>query len=229
MFDDDLYSMFNNYTSTTTDTDENSASTTYSPSYDDSNSTQTSQNPYLNDNDYQDDYSATPNYEEQSSYDSGARNIEINRPEERVIQQMNTPLIKREAQAVSLTKTKQKVYLQARMKIMIAMFITIVSALLFVSIYNFASAGKINASLASKQTTIRELQTSISVLKSEYNLMSDDGYVKDNASSQLGFVESNDSNTITLNYGDIYTEPVIEDLPSNWFNDVCDFFSKLFA
>ena len=58
--------------------------------------------------------------------------------------------------------------------------------------------------------------------------MTDDGYMKKEASNS-GFVESTDSNTTVLEYGEIYTEPEIEELPSNWFNDVCDFFSKLFA
>ena len=111
---------------------------------------------------------------------------------------------------------------------MLAMFITIVSALLFVSIFNFVNAGKINATLAEKQITINELKSSISGLKSEYNLMSDDGVMKEIASNS-GFVESTDLNTTVLEYGEIYTEPEIEELPSNWFNDVCDFFSKLFA
>ncbi len=228
MFDDDLFSMFNNYTQTTTDTEEESASSTtsYNPSsYNEPSST--SYNPYTSDNGYQDDYSVTPNYEEQSSYDSGVRNVESERTEQRAISQMHTPMIKKEEQAVVLTKTKQKVYLQARMKIVLAMFITIVSALLFVSIFNFVNASKINATLAEKQITINELQASISSLRGEYNMMSDEGYVKDMATSS-GFVDSTDSTTV-LEYGETYTEPVIEDLPSNWFNDVCDFFSNLFA
>ena len=226
MFDDDLLSMFNNYTSTT-DTEEETSSSGYNPSsY--TEPTQTTYNPYVSDNGYQDDYSVTPNYEEQSSYNSDVRSVEPERTEQRVISQMHTPVIKKEQEAVVLTKTKAKVYLQARMKIVIAMFITIVSALLFVSIFNFVNAGKINATLAEKQITINELKSSISGLKSEYNLMSDDGVMKEIASNS-GFVESTDLNTTVLEYGEIYTEPEIEELPSNWFNDVCDFFSKLFA
>ena len=110
----------------------------------------------------------------------------------------------------------------------LAMFVAIVSALMFVSIFNFVNAGRINASLAEKQITIAELQASISDLKSEYNKMTDDGYLMGEASNS-GFVESNSSNTTVLEYGETYAEPVIEELPSNWFNDVCDFFSNLFA
>lgn len=227
MFDDDLFSMFNN-NYTATDTEEESSSTsTYSPSSYEQPS-QTTYNPYMSDNSYQDDYSTAQNYEEQSSYDSSVRSVEPERTEQRVISQMHTPVIRREQETVVLTKTKAKIYLQARMKIVIAMFITIVSALLFVSIFNFVNAAKINASLAEKQITINALQESISHMKGEYNTMTDDGYMKQEASNS-GFVESTDSNTTVLEYGEVYTEPVIEELPSNWFNDVCDFFSNLFA
>lgn len=226
MFDDDLFSMFNN-NYTATDTEETSSASTYSPSSYDQPS-QTTYNPYMSDNSYKDDYSTAQNYEEQSSYNSGVRSVEPEKTEQKVVSQMHTPVIKKEQETVVLTKTKAKIYLQPRMKIVIAMFITIVSALLFVSIFNFVNAGRINASLAEKQITIEELQTSITRLKGEYNKMTDDGHIKQEASNS-GFVESTDSNTTVLEYGDVYTEPVIEELPSNWFNDVCDFFSKLFA
>ena len=226
MFDDDLFSMFNN-NYTATDTEEESSASTYSPSsY--AEPSQTSYGSYMSDNGYKDDYSTAQNYEEQSSYDSGVRSVEPEKTEQKVVSQMHTPVIKKEQETVVLTKTKAKIYLQPRMKIIIAMFITIVSALLFVSIFNFVNAGKINASLAEKQITVEELQSSITRLKGEYNKMTDDGYLKGEASNS-GFVESTDSNTTVLEYGEIYTESVIEELPSNWFNDVCDFFSNLFA
>ena len=227
MFDNDLFSMFNNYTSTTDTEEESSSTSTYNPSVYTQTNTST-YSPYSTDSDYQDDYSTAQNYEEESSYNSGVRSVEPERTEQRTFSPMQTPIIRREQEAVVLTKTKAKVYLQARMKIVLAMFVAIVSALMFVSIFNFVNAGRINASLAEKQITIAELQASISDLKSEYNKMTDDGYLMGEASNS-GFVESNSSNTTVLEYGETYAEPVIEELPSNWFNDVCDFFSNLFA
>lgn len=227
MFDNDLFSMFNNYTSTTDTEEESSSTSTYNPSAYTQTNTST-YSPYSTDSDYQDDYSTAQNYEEESSYNSGVRSVEPERTEQRTFSPMQTPIIRREQEAVVLTKTKAKVYLQARMKIVLAMFVAIVSALMFVSIFNFVNAGRINASLAEKQITIAELQASISDLKSEYNKMTDDGYLMGEASNS-GFVESNSSNTTVLEYGETYAEPVIEELPSNWFNDVCDFFSNLFA
>ena len=227
MYDDDLYSIYNAFnTTTTTDEDEEQQSvSSYNPSS--YGSTTTSYNPYSTDTGYQDDYSVTPNYEEQSSYNSVRQAEEVEAPRSQVVSQMNTPMIKREAPAVVLTKTKQKIYLQARMKIVLAMFVTIVCSLLFVSIFNFVNVGKINSSIADKQATINELQANISELQATYNMLSDDGYVEELATNS-GFVDSSESAT-TLNYGEVYTEPVIEDLPSNWFNDVCDFLSGLFA
>ena len=227
--DDDLYSSFLNGFGTTTDVDDETESTsTYSPSSYNS----TTYNPYSTDTGYQtgyrDDYSVTPNYEEQSSYESVSRNENVQQTNQKFVSQMHTPLVQKEAPAVVLTKTKQKIYLHARMKIMIAMFVTIVASLLFVSIFNFVNAGRINASIADKQTQIAELESSIMSLKNEYDLLSDDGTVKDLASS-AGYVESSDTNTTVLEVGEVYTKPVVEDLPSNWFNDVCDFLSNLFA
>lgn len=234
MYDDDLYSsLLNGFGTTTTDTDEETESaSSYNPS---SYGTTTSYNPYSTDTDYQtnykDDYSVTPNYEEQSSYESASRNEESETSQQAHVYGMHTPMIQREEQTVVLTKTKQKVYLHARMKIVIAMFITIVSALLFVSVFNFVNAGRLNASIAEKQIEINEIQASITSLRNEYNLLSDDGYIKETVTNPdgLNFVESTETNTIVFEVGDVYTEPVIEELPSNWFNDVCDFFSNLFA
>lgn len=232
MFDDDLYtSLLNSLGTTTTETEEESQNTTtYNPSY----GSTTTYNPYSTDTSYQDDYSVTPNYEEQSSYEYASRNEETVTTQQSNFVKMHTPTIKQEEKAVVLTKTKQKIYLQARMKIVLAMFVTIVCALLFVSVYNFAYIGKINASIADKQIEIEELKASISALKNTYNEVSDEGNLIDKATTPkteggLGFVESTNSNTAILKVGEIYTEPVIEELPSNWFNDVCDFLSGLFA
>ena len=225
MFDDDLYtSLLNSFGTTTTETEEQSTSS-YNPSY----GSTTTYNPYSTDSSYQDDYSVTPNYEEQSSYESASRNEEQAVSQQSTFVKMQAPMIQQEEKAVVLTKTKQKIYLQARMKIVLAMFVTIVCALMFVSVYNFACVGRINASIADKQIEIEDLKASISALQNTYNEVSDEGNLKEAASEGLGFVESTSSNTVSLEMGEVYTEPVIEELPSNWFNDVCDFLSGLFA
>ncbi|MBR7172259.1 MAG: hypothetical protein IKD36_00470 [Clostridia bacterium] len=232
MFDDDVYSnLLNSLGTITTETDEeNETTSSYSPS---SYNTTTTYNPYTTDTSYQDDYSVTPNYEEQSSYESSSRAEETAETTTTYVSSMHTPMIQREEKAVVLTKTRQKIYLHARMKIAIAMFVTIVSALLFVTVFNFVNAGRLNSSLADKQVEINQLQASIMELQKSYNEMSSDQYIIGEVQTPvdeggLGFKDAADS-TITLSVGDVYTEPVIEELPSNWFNDVCDFFSNLFA
>jgi cell division protein FtsL len=230
MYDDDLFSLYNSFnTTTTTDEDEEQSVSSYNPSS--YGSTTTSYNPYSTDTGYQDDYSVTPNYEEQSSYESASRNEEQAVSQQSTFVKMQAPMIQQEEKAVVLTKTKQKIYLQARMKIVLAMFVTIVCALMFVSVYNFACVGRINASIADKQIEIEDLKASISALQNTYNEVSDEGNLMDKATTPtaeggLGFVETS---PVSLEVGEIYTEPVIEDLPSNWFNDVCDFLSGLFA
>lgn len=224
MFDDDLYSsLLNSFSSTTTETEEDKTTTTsYNPS------TNFGYNPYSDDSSYNDDYTVTQNYETEKSYESNKRQDDDAIVQTKTISQMNTPMIQKDEPAVVLTKTKQRIYLQARMKIIIAMFATIVCSLLFVSIFNFVNVSRINSSIAEKQATISELESSILDLQATYNLLSEDGTVK-NLATNSGFVDSSDINTTSLSIGEVYTEPVIEELPSNWFNDVCDFFSNLFA
>ena len=224
MFDDDLYSsLLNSFSSTTTETEEDKTTTTsYNPS------TNFGYNPYSDDSSYNDDYTVTQNYETEKSYESNKRQDDDAIVQTKTISQMNTPMIQKDEPAVVLTKTKQRIYLQARMKIIIAMFATIVCSLLFVSIFNFVNVSRINSSIAEKQATISELESSILDLQATYNFLSEDGTVK-NLATNSGFVDSSDINTTSLSIGEVYTEPVIEELPSNWFNDVCDFFSNLFA
>ena len=107
MFDDDLYSsLLNSFGSTTTETEDESESTS---SYSPSSYNSTTYNPYSSDTSYQDDYSITPNYEEQSSYQSLSRNEGVQESQQKFVAQMNTPLVQKEAPAVVLTKTKQKI------------------------------------------------------------------------------------------------------------------------
>ena len=117
MYDDDLFSLYNTFTTTDTDEETESASS-YSPSsYDDS-----SYSPYSSES-YRDDYSVTPNYEEQQSYDSTRQVEQTQESQTRFISQMHTPMVQKSEQPVVLTKTRQRVYLNARLKIMIALII----------------------------------------------------------------------------------------------------------
>ena len=101
------------------------------------------------------------------------------------------------------------------------------SLLLFVSVYNFAYASKLKASFADKQTEISMLQADISTLVAEYNKYGNS--VKDTA-SQNGYVEVTDENPMSIKLGEFHEEQVVEsNLPSGWFNKVCDFLSGIFS
>ena len=228
MYDDDLFSFLNSMGTTTTETEEQPSQTTsYSP--------QTGYNPYtsVQEDPYTDDYSVTPNYEEQQSYNTTNPSYGIESQGEQAVQsyevrQMNTPMIIKEAPAVNLIKKRQKIELQARMKIVLAMFSIIVASLMFVVVWNFVSASKLKATFAGKQQEIAQLQESIMGLQNEYTSLSSDEQIKLKAENE-GYVEQSSENTINVSLEEVYDEHVITDLPSNWFNDVCDFLSGLFS
>lgn len=232
MFDvDDYLNMFNSssYGTTTTETEEETSQESQT-----SYGSQTTYNPY---NSVQtsfddDDYSVAPNYSEEQSYNGVSRTV--NDDEEvrtqSFVRKMDMPLIEKEEPAVNLIKKRERIELQARMKIMITVFSVTVVALIFAIIWNFVSVGKMKSTFAGKQVEIAQLQSSISGLTTEYTNYRDlnseevQDWIKEN-----DFVERSDDNSveIELDYQD--STPVIEDIPSNWFNDLCDFFSNLFA
>ena len=228
MYDDDFYSILNSLAGNTTTTTEQKTEqqTTTTPTY--SAPSTPSYNPWADD----DDYSVNQNYEEQKSYNSvnQSYDADTNMASNDVfeVRQMAAPMIKREAPAVNLIKKRQKIELGARMKIIASMFAIIVASLIFAIVWNFANAASMQASFVGKQVEINALTQSIMGLKEEYNLLSDDEQIKIKA-EDAGYVDSTDDNTIVVDFNSYYAEQAIEEVPSNWFNDVCDFFSKLFA
>lgn len=228
MFDDDsIFNMFNSDSSTITQ-NETETSTDQNTTY----SSQTGYSPYseVSQGEY-DDYSVNPNYTSEQSYNSSEQtnSFEQNDNSQRIYSVLEAPLIKKdETPVVNLVKTRQKIELKGRMKIALSMFIVIVASLIFVTFYNFISASQLRNSFAGKQEEITALQTSISKLRAEYNYLDDENNIK-NSAKEEGYVEVTDENTITVSLGEEYYESTIEELPSNWFNDVCEFFSRLFG
>ena len=223
MYDDndDLFSFFNSYNSgsTTTETEQETETTVgYNPSsYGGYSSTQ--------DTGFVDDYTTNQNFEEQRFYQPTQVSNPVQTTTVAPNRSMETPMILKEEKAVTLTRTKQKIQLNARMKIMIAMFSVIMAALVFVIAFNFITASKINANSTQKLATIESLQASINDLSGEYIVYTSNEYLKDQ-----GFVEAVENvNTYRVSFDEIPAEPAVEPLPSNWFNDVCEFFSRLFA
>lgn len=227
MYDDDFYSILNSLAGNTTTTTEQKTEqqTTTTPTY--SAPSTPSYSPWADD----DDYSVNQNYEEQKSYNSVNQSYEDSTETTNdvfEVRQMSAPMIKKEEPTVNLIKKRQRIELGARMKIIASMFAVIVATLIFAIVWNFASAASMKATFAEKQVEINALTQSIMGLKEEYTLLSDDEQIKTKAENE-GYVESTDDNTIVVDFDSYYAEQAIEDVPSNWFNDVCEFFSKLFA
>lgn len=228
MYDDDFYSILNSLAGNTTTTTEQQTEqqTTTTPTY--SAPSTPSYNPLADD----DDYSVNQNYEEQKSYNSVNQSYDADTTASTndvfEVRQMAAPMIKREEPAVNLIKKRQRIELGARMKIVASMFAIIVASLIVAIVWNFANAASMKASFAGKQVEINALTQSIMGLKEEYNLLSDDEQIKSKAEN-AGYVDSTDDNTIVVDFDSYYAEQALEEVPSNWFNDVCDFLSKLFA
>ncbi len=189
-------------------------------------------NSYVDESTY-DDYSVTPNYTEEQSYNAVSYddNEQVEEPQTN-IRQIYMPTIKRQeeevVETVSLIKTREKITLAPRMKIAISAFSVIMASLLFLIIFNFASLGGIRATADDRRYTISQLQNDISALRGEYNLVDNEEALKLRA-EEAGFVDIDETNSSYITLGEFYTEQSVQDLPSNWFNDVCEFFSKLFA
>ena len=227
---DDILDFFNSLSSTTVTDEESQQSAQKSSDY----SPNSSYNPYTNiSQGTYDDYSVTPNYTEEQTYNptyntTAADEYVEDSVKVRKSYKIDAPTIRKdETPVVNLVKTKHKIELQARMKIVIAMFSVIMSLLLFVSVYNFAYAGRLKSSFSEKQVEISALQTNISTLVAEYNKYGNT--VEENA-ADAGYVKVTDENTMSIKLGDFHNEQVVESsLPSGWFDKVCDFLSGIFS
>ncbi len=216
MYDDD-FDLLGALTSTTTEDD-------YAKT-----GTQTTNEQSSYSSPYADDYSVTGNYQGQSSYETKNDYQETeSRQEDYVSSAYQIPTIVHEEEAVSLTKTKQKIYLSTRLKLVATCFAIIMMSLAFVSVWNFVSANQIKAQIAAEQTEISAIESRISGLIEEYKLISDDGYMHQQA-IEAGYEDSSTGNTFYLQADTASETTTTYKLPSNWFNDVCEFFSNLFA
>ena len=229
MFDSNEYlnNLFNtDYSSTTTETETESQST-YSPQTDYSSNSTTYE---------RDDYSSAQNFTEQQSYNPFTSSSMTETEQTSKVSQMNTPMIEKSAPVVNLVKAKAKIRLETRMKIVLSVFSVIVACLLFVSVFNFISASKIESTFFAKQQQINSLEQSILQSKNEYTLVTSDEFINEWADNQrtednkkVYYDKQDGVNSFKININEIYEEEVLQEVPTNWFNDVCEFFSKLFA
>jgi len=230
MFEDDFFSKY----SSTTTTSEETSQETYRP-----------QTGYQTTQSYDDDqdYSITQNFTEQKSYNSVSQNTFEEEEQEQVFEtpSLNAPvIIQKSKPTVNLVKKRAKLVLETRMKTVVAVFAMIVACLLFVSIFNFIQVGKIESTFADKQLEIAALENSINDYNVEYNdiaykeklaawVTQQNELAKELEDPSLGFKPESE-NTIVVDLSQFYEEPAgPEEIPSNWFNDVCEFLSRLFA
>lgn len=227
MFNDETFGLVNMNSSVDTEEESNVQTGQYSAGQ---TSTGYGQNTYVDTGTY-DDYSVSQNYQEEQSYDSQSQTVPFEE-EQTDFRGIYMPTIQKQeeekVETVSLLKNHEKVVLSPRMKVVISAFSVIMFALLFLIIFNYASLGGIRATANERRVTISMLQNDISALKGEYNKVGSDEALKLRA-EEAGFVAINDSNSAHVELGEFYTEETVEALPSNWFNDVCEFFGNLFG
>lgn len=178
-----------------------------------------------------DDYSVNSNFKEETGYEIKNKVQNISEQETEPFSffkpiTIETTKLKDQKQ-VSLTKTRQKLYLGARLKMVLSAFVVIMASLMVAVVWNFAQLAKLNTSLLEKEITIGELENSISSLDKEYKLLDSEEEMK-KAAEAAGYVEISEENTKVISWGEMYTEAKPTEVPSNWFNDVCSFLCKLF-
>lgn len=222
MFDNNDYinSLFGDLSSSTTTTEQQTdEQSTYSP--------QTGFSPFGT-SFVRDDYSSTQNFTEQQSYNSGTSNFFGDVQETKKVSSMHTPMIEKSATPVNLVKSQQKIRLETRMKIVLSVFSVIVACLLFVTVFNFIKANRLEAQFASKQLQINQLQQDILNQKATYTWIENDLDLKEWADSN-GFQVKDQTNTMVIELDDMYIESTTDELPTNWFDSLCEFFSQLVA
>ncbi len=216
MYDDDLFNMLgSSYTTTETERETE-------------NETVSQYNPYSTSSPYIDDYSSAQNFEEEKSYNSFSNNFASDDYSERQteVRKMHVPTIQKQAEAVTLTKKREKLYFSSRLKVATVVFSIIFAAIVFVAAWNFAQAGRLMASLDAQKYEISQLEQNINQVEVTYNGLKDDFLSNPNS----GYVAKEEGvNYFKVSLDEFYVEPEIEKIQSNWFNDVCEFFSQMFA
>lgn len=176
---------------------------------------------------FKDDYSANQNFQEETNYDIKPHlDSYVNTESQQRFKPIEMPLIEKKVQQLEKLQ-EQPLVLNSKMKILLTSFIVIISSLIFAIVWNFVAAAKLNLQLENKSNTVSELQVSIKTLDEEYNILDNIDNLKEKI-EEAGFIESNETNTITISLDEMYKEKTVSEIPSNWFNDVCNFISSIF-
>lgn len=162
------------------------------------------------------------------------KEYKLSSPSEFVPQQKLTqtimPTVHRRHETNSEAKSKTGIKLNFRGKIMIAVYTTVVALLLGLCIYNAFVIGSMKGVVSAKQATLQTQQSELSNLEIEFNNLADESTIK------AKLADMSDKNYRTVTESDkVYvkasekTEVPTYEGSSNFFDKVCEFFSKLFS
>ena len=181
----------------------------------------TSYSPYQTTTETDIDEETTPSYEVEREYNINGL------PEDEIIVPTFMPMVK-SSEPEAKEAYDYKIKLNARGKIMATVFGVVVCFLIAFMVYNAVTISKLSNSLAyleaeqaSRTAGVSQLETTYQELTSESNLERLAG------SDGIGFTYSPESSDISIS---LQQRPEISSPKesTNWFNNLCEFFSNLF-
>ena len=207
---------YNNFGSSTTVLDNQLDFTTSVPSYNSPSSYSPSVSTYETSSTYEE----TPSYQVETEY-----NIE-KLPEDEIIEPTFMPTLDRPA-PVSDAARDVKIRLNARGKILASVFSMVVGILIAFMIYNAVVISKLSDQLSYLEVEKQAVNSSVAETTMEYRELTAYENVDFKAWDELNMNLNNPANNKTMA---MKPRPEIKEttVQGNWFDSVCEFFSKLF-
>ena len=126
------------------------------------------------------------------------------------------------------TSTKTNAKLSAKEKIVIVSYIAVVLVLVLTISLTAVALSNVMGEVAALQAGVESQLQELEALNSQIDNMYTDEEIKNIAESQLGLEEASESNT--MYYEPLQMRPSAEyDVPSNWFNNFCEWLSNIFG
>lgn len=149
-------------------------------------------------------------------------------PEPRPIQTI-MPTVQKKTEAKVENKSRTRIKLNFRGKIMIGVYTAVVTLLLGLCIYNAFVIGSMKGVVSAKQETLNAQQTEVSGLELEFNSLAEESTIKAKLSemSDKKFRSVTESDKVYVKASEKTEVPTYEG-SSNFFDKVCEFFSNLF-
>lgn len=135
------------------------------------------------------------------------------------------PTVQKKTKAVIETQEKVKVKINARGKIMVAVYSCIIALLAVFAIYNAFSISNLNSTIAQKENAFVSDQETVLVLENQLSNMTTENNIKSKLNGN--FREAQESDKVYLNHTE-KTEVPVYNQPTNLFDKICVFLSNLF-